>query len=102
MGGQQQTKYCRCATPPHVTVTRRHHPLQGQRLDVVSGGPRQVVVRLSNGTSMKLPRTWTDADAAPAERATESIFSVESVRELIELVESFRQRASKTPPADVG
>jgi hypothetical protein len=41
-----------------VTVTRRHHPLQGQSLEVVKRGRTQIVVRLGNGTSMRMPSTW--------------------------------------------
>jgi hypothetical protein len=76
-----------------VTVVRRHHPLHGQQLEAVVGGPTQVVVRLGDGTTMRLPRVWTDADGAPSQKGAEGVFSVESLRELMDLVESFRRRA---------
>jgi hypothetical protein len=47
-----------------VRVTRRHHPLEGRLVEVVTGGPTQIVVRLEDGTVMRLPRAWTDADGA--------------------------------------
>ncbi len=63
-GKQQHTKYSRSSTPSDVTVTRRHHPLLGQRLNVVSGGASAIVVRIADGTTMRIPRVWTDADGA--------------------------------------
>jgi hypothetical protein len=75
-----------------VKLIRRHHPLEGQLLEVVRGGPVQLVVRLGDGTAMRLPRSWTDIDGAPV-RAADSIYTVDSLRELLELVEAFRRRA---------
>jgi hypothetical protein len=42
------------ATAPttQVKVTRRHHPLAGQVLEVVRGGRTQIVLRLSDGTGV--------------------------------------------------
>jgi len=92
MGRQQHTPHSRHPTPPEVTVTRRHHPLHGQRLAVVFGGPTKLVVRLGDGTTMRFPRAWTDADGAPSQHPTESIFSVEALRELVDLVEAVGHR----------
>jgi hypothetical protein len=75
-------------------VTRRHHPLVGQRFEVVLGGPAKVVVRLHNGTTMNLPRSWTDADGAPREEPAVSTFSVEALRELIQLIDCICRRTS--------
>jgi hypothetical protein len=76
-----------------VTVTRRHHPLQGQRLEAVSAGAAAIVVRLADATTMRLPRTWTDADGAPPHEPTESIFSVEALRDLFRLLDAIGRRA---------
>ena len=76
-----------------MTVTRRHHPLHGQRLEAVFAGAATVVVRLADGTTMRLPRTWTDADGAPSHEPTESVFSVEALRGLLRLVDAIGRRA---------
>ena len=42
-GRPSQTQYNSRSTPTQVKLVRRHHPLEGQLLDVVTGGPAQVV-----------------------------------------------------------
>ena len=71
-------------------MIRRHHPLVGQELEVLSANKSVVVVRLSNGSSLKIPRQWTDADGAQSgpELQGESELSVQGLRELLELLES--------------
>lgn len=76
-----------------VRVTRRHHPLEGQVVQVLTVGPAQMVVRLRDQTSMRLPRAWTDADGAPPSNRSEHVFSAESLRELIEHVDMLGRRA---------
>jgi len=76
-----------------VRVARRHHPLEGQVVEVVTGGPTQIVVRLRDGTSMRLPRAWTDADGARPPSGTERVFSIDAMRELIERVDALGRRA---------
>jgi len=73
---------------------RRHHPLRGQQLAVVSGSRSQLVVRLADGTSMRMPRAWTDADGPPVQGVAESIFTVESLREFVELIEVIGRRGT--------
>jgi hypothetical protein len=95
VGKQQHTPYSRHLThltPSDVTVTRRHHPLHGQRLEAVLGGAATVVVRLADGTTMRLPRTWTDADGPPSHEPAESVFSVEALRDLLRLVDAIGAR----------
>jgi hypothetical protein len=75
-----------------VKVTRRHHPLEGQPFEVVTLGPTQIVVRLGDRTTMRLPRRWTDADGAPPPRSREGVFTSDSLRELLERVEAMRRR----------
>ena len=75
-----------------MKLIRKHHPLEGQLLEVIKGGPVQLVVRLSDGTAMRLPRSWTDIDGVTV-LAAESVFTVDSLRELLELVEALRRRA---------
>jgi hypothetical protein len=93
MGKQQHTKYSRSSTPSDVTVTRRHHPLLGHRLEVVSGGASAIVVRIADGTTMRIPRAWTDAEGAPAHEPAETVFSIEALRDLLRLVDAIGTRA---------
>jgi hypothetical protein len=61
-------------------------------MDVVLSGPRIIVVRLRDGTSMRVPRAWTDADG-PSVEGPESVFTVESLHELATLLDAFAHRA---------
>jgi hypothetical protein len=95
MGGSSHNRYYHCTTPTpsRVTITRRHHPLQGQTFDVLHTGPQHLVVRAVGGLAMKLPRAWTDADGTPAERSEpDAVFSVDAIRALLEIVEALHRR----------
>jgi len=74
-------------------VTRRHHPLLGHRLEVVYGGASAIVVRVADGTTMKIPRAWTDADGPPPHEPAETVFSIEALRDLLRLVDAIGARA---------
>ena len=94
-GRVSQTKYILKNSATHVRVTRRHHPLQGQTYEVLKYGKVYVLVRLPNGSTMKLPRHWTDVDGlAPYEEMSgDAFFTVESLRELLKLEEALRRRS---------
>lgn len=77
-----------------MTLTRRDHPLEGQRFEVMRGGPTHIVVRLPDGT-MRVPRSWTDADGASTSHGPDTIFSIETLKEMIELLEALRRRGLK-------
>ena len=81
-------------TPTHVTVIRRHHPLKGKKLEVLKAGKKTIDLRPLNGSPLKMPREWTDADGIPPhqELADETVFTVESLRELLELINAFLSR----------
>ena len=52
-----------------------------------------MVVRAPDGFSMRLPRAWTDADGAAAEASEpDAVFSVDSIRSLLEMVEALHRR----------
>jgi hypothetical protein len=72
-----------------VTVTRRHHPLLHQQFEVLNGNKTQLVILLRDGSSMRIPRAWTDVDGAlpsfDGEPAT--YLTVASLRELAALVD---------------
>lgn len=86
MGLPSHNQYNNRSTPAEVRVTRHHHPLEGLLLEVIKGGPVQVVVRLPNGSPMRVPRSWTDADGAPSTPPADRFFTVDSLLELVELV----------------
>ena len=92
MGQQQHTKYSHPSTPSDVTIARRHHPLLGHRLEVVSGGTSAIVARLADGTTMRIPRAWTDADGAPGHELAETVFSIEALRDLLRLLDAIGVR----------
>ena len=66
-------------------MVRPHHPFKGRRLELVRGGPKQVVVRLPDGTTTRMPRSWTDLDGTPV--GTERPDLVCAQRELVELAD---------------
>jgi hypothetical protein len=75
-----------------VKLTRRHHPLEGHLLDVVEGGRVQLIVRLGDGTTMRVPRAWTDIDGDSVP-ANDTLCTLDSLREVIELIEALRRRS---------
>ena len=77
-------------------MTRRHHPLYGKELEVLTHRKRHIVVRSPDGLSMKLPRSWTDVDGTDGseDSSGDAIFTVESLRELGVLLEALAQRES--------
>ena len=88
-------------------MTRSHHPLRGQDLEVLTIDKKHVVVRAPDGLSLKLPRLWTDVDGADGDEdcSGDAIFTVESLRALGVLLEALAQResgrgSSASGPAD--
>jgi len=59
-------------------------------------GPERIAIRLVDGTSMRLPRQWTDADGSDLHRdgreEYDFFFTVDSLRRVIDLLESFLSR----------
>ena len=93
-GRLSQTKYHLKDSPSWVKITRSHHPLQQQQLEVLNVGPKSLVVRLRDGSTMKIPRLWTDIDgvASSAEMCGSETFTLEAFRELIELIDNLKRR----------
>jgi len=77
-------------------VTRRHHPLHGQELEILTQSKGHIVVRSPDGLSMKLPRLWTDVDGVGfgGDSSGDAILTVESLRDLGVLLEALAQRES--------
>jgi hypothetical protein len=75
-----------------VKITRPHHPLRDQQVEVLKADKRYLVIRLPDTSTMKLPRAWTDADGAPSALgvAGSEIFTIEAIRALVELVAALK------------
>ncbi|MCC6194850.1 MAG: hypothetical protein IT518_10325 [Burkholderiales bacterium] len=98
MGRLSQTKYYLSDLPSKLTIIRRHHPLETKELELLSGGKTWVVLRLADGSALKILRRWTDADGAVCtELAGHSQLALGGLRELLALLERLRARA----PGDV-
>jgi hypothetical protein len=83
-------------TPTELRLIRRHHPLFGQTLELVRGGRHKLVVRTTTGRTMQIPRSWTDADGASGQsESDQSVFTVEAIRDLTELLSALRKRANE-------
>ena len=74
-------------------MVRRHHPLQGQRFEVLIEGKKHLAIRLQDGSSMRILRDWTDVDgkSIEGEPAFSATLTSEAIRELIELVDAVRR-----------
>ena len=98
MGRLSQTKYYLSDFSSKTTIIRRHHPLNGQELEMLSVGKTMVVVRLRDGSSMKILRRWTDVDGvACTELAGNSVLSLRGLRELLSLFMALRERTCRHP-----
>ncbi len=93
-GRLSRTKYNLRNVPERVTITRAHHPLRGQVFEVLQGGNERITVRLADGTSMHVSRSWTDADgiSAPAASHRGSFFNSDSLRRLFVLLDGLLSR----------
>ena len=89
----QTTYYYLRDTAEHVTVIRRHHPLERQSLEVLKGG-KHLIVRLRDGSTMRLLRSWSDADGPDVSQPSQpsTVFTIDSLRGLIGLLEALRRR----------
>ena len=63
------------------------------------GGPNQIVIRLDDKSTMRIPRSWTDADGVRAGKdGPEHVFTADAVRALGTLVASLTLRLSPERP----
>ena len=94
MGTLSQTKYRLSDSASGTTIIRHHHPLIGQKLKLLSVGKTMALVRLPDGSSMKIPRRWTDVDGvACPELAGVAELTLHGLHELISLFMALRERA---------
>ena len=79
-----------------MTIAHPHHPLRGQRVEVVfvrRGADPDLVVRLPDGQHAAIARSWTGEGAPPRPAAGPApLFDVEGLRELARRVAQLRQR----------
>jgi hypothetical protein len=77
-----------------VKITRPHHPLLDQEFEVLNADAHRIVVRHFDGGTMKIPRAWTNADGeqAVARVGLPQVFTVEALRELLDLIDALRRR----------
>ncbi len=88
-----------CVYPSRYAGARAGHapasPLRGSELEVLSQqGKTLLVVRLPDGSALRMPRAWTDADGGdvPDELVGTCVYTPESLRGLIRLVDALRAR----------
>lgn len=82
----QQNASAMGAERTHVIITHPHHPLNGQKCELIKvrRGPNPVlVVRMPDGKEARLPRDWTDYDASTA---PDSLLPIEGLREIIKII----------------
>jgi len=96
LGRLAYTKYILRNTPERITITRRHHPLQSQQFDVAIGGRKRITIRLDDGTTMRIPRGWTDADGGRPqdERQRDGVLTIDSLRRLFDLIDALASRST--------
>lgn len=78
-------------------MVRRHHPLEGRLLELTQGGPQQVVVRLPDGTTTRIPRGWTDLDGPPDDPGADLVCALPGLVKLTELIEALLGRREGPP-----
>lgn len=89
------------AEPTLITITHPHHPLSGQRielLNVLRGPNSRLVVKMPDDSRALLPRDWTDygcpAESCESVRVTH-LLPVEGLRELIKIIDQTERETLK-------
>ena len=61
----------------------------------MKGGPKILVIRLADESTIRIPRSWTDADVARVENEVrDHVFTADALREITALVNSLSRRTS--------
>lgn len=93
MGSLSQTKYILHNCPPRIKVTHRHHPLVNQELEVLKADKVNLIVRMADGSALRMPRSWTNADGDRERNdSLASLLTLETLRELMELIDALQRR----------
>src|SRR6266700_2866662 len=88
--------------PERVTITRSHHPFQGQSLEVLRQarmpGGLQFVLILPDGSKSLIPAEWTDFNnTSDASQSPELVGSLDDLLRLRGLVDALLRRATDVP-----
>jgi hypothetical protein len=80
--------------PTEAEVVRRHHPLVGQRFQVIRAGKAFLVLLLADGSHLKMPSCWTSISYDPSDDSLrqESVFTSASISALLELIQILSRR----------
>lgn len=97
LGYRQHTTPSAQASSGFVTITHPHHPLRGQRVQIVRirrGPDPDLIVRLPNGLHAAVAMSWTDYAALPAldtPAAPTHLLAIDGLRRAAQLVARLRQ-----------
>jgi hypothetical protein len=89
-----------------VTITHPHHPLTGQRVDIVRirrGPDPDLIIRLADGTHTAIAMSWTDyaTPADPTPRAgVIPLLDVEGLWQTVQLLDHLRKQGH-TPSQEI-
>jgi hypothetical protein len=83
----------------YVTITHPHHPLWGQRCEVVfirRGVDPDLILRLADGTHAAIAMSWTDAGGGQALSAAQGgsdwpLLDLQGLRQILHLLGQLRQ-----------
>lgn len=82
-----------------VTITHPHHPLTGQRVDIVRirrGPDPDLIIRLADGTHTAIAMRWTasaaSAEPTPCAGAT-PLLDIEGLWQIVHLLAHLRQES---------
>jgi hypothetical protein len=79
-----------------IQVTALHHPLQGQAFPLIrtltKQGETYLVIQLPSGATQQVPERWTDQCPALPSPQVAPLFSVTSLRSLLDIVKQLQDR----------
>jgi Family of unknown function (DUF5372) len=90
----------------YVTITHPHHPLHGQRCEVIfirRGVDPDLILRLADGTHAAIAMSWTDSGKGEALAAAQSgpalpLLDLQGLRQILHLWDQLRQEGRFPKP----
>ena len=106
LGSPQYTTSLSQPSLEWVTITHPHHPLCGQRCEVVRirrGVDPDLIVRLHDGSHAAIALSWTDAgkESAPTDALHGHdlpLLDLQGLRQIVHLIEALRQQGRGPTP----